>query len=69
MRRKTKAEISEALWGNILQPVLDELESNGEMKTMVEMLMRKESDPYTLAENIADQYIEKKKVTQLFAQK
>lgn len=69
MRRKTKAEICEALWGNILQPVLNELEADGEMEQMVDILMDKKNDPYTLAESIANRYMKSRKVAGLYANK
>lgn len=57
MRRKTKAEMNEALWATILQPILNDLESDGEMENMVEKLLLKETNPYSLAEEVAKKYI------------
>ncbi|MDD2585868.1 MAG: methylmalonyl Co-A mutase-associated GTPase MeaB [Syntrophomonadaceae bacterium] len=59
MRRKTAAEVNEALWGNILQPVLSDLHSQGEMEKMVDKVLSRQTDPYTLAEEIASRYIKK----------
>lgn len=57
MRRKTKAEMNEALWATILQPILNDLDSTGEMENMVEQLLTKETNPYSLAEEIAKRYL------------
>lgn len=57
MRRKTTAEINEALWSKILQPVLNDLESDGEMEMMIGKLLAKQTDPYSLAEEIAGRYL------------
>ncbi|SDF12946.1 methylmalonyl Co-A mutase-associated GTPase MeaB [Sporomusa acidovorans] len=59
LRRKTAAELNEALWGSILQPILQELHAGGEMAAMVDKLITRESDPYTLAEQVAQRYIKK----------
>ncbi|MHC6178452.1 methylmalonyl Co-A mutase-associated GTPase MeaB [Clostridium sp. JNZ X4-2] len=56
-RRKTAAELNEALWAKILQPVLDDLNSRGEMEKMVDRLINKDTDPYTLAEEVARKYM------------
>ncbi|EHQ89086.1 methylmalonyl Co-A mutase-associated GTPase MeaB [Desulfosporosinus youngiae] len=56
LRRKTAAEFNEALWGAILQPVLDDLDEGGEMEKMIDTLLKKETDPYTLAEEVAVRY-------------
>jgi len=57
MRRKTKAELNEALWGRILQPILNDLEADGEMERMVEKLLAKETNPYSLADEVAKRYM------------
>ena len=59
LRRKTTAELNEALWGSILQPILQELNDGGEMEVMVDKLINKEIDPYTLAEQVAKRYVKK----------
>ncbi|MGD0277563.1 MAG: methylmalonyl Co-A mutase-associated GTPase MeaB [Syntrophales bacterium] len=56
-RRKIVAEINEALRASILEPVLKELIASGEMEEMLEKLSRKESDPYTLAEEVSRRYL------------
>lgn len=57
VRRKTRAELNEALWASILQPVLNKLNADGEMEKMVDKLISRETDPYTLAEEIAQRYM------------
>lgn len=58
-RRKTAAELNEALWGSILQPILNELNDGGEMEAMVDRLINREIDPYTLAEQVAQRYVKR----------
>jgi LAO/AO transport system kinase len=58
-RRKAGAELNEALWASILQPVLNELDASGEMKKMVDKLVNKETDPYTLAQETARRFMKK----------
>jgi LAO/AO transport system kinase len=53
MRRKTLVEINEALRDAILEPILKDLTESGEMDRIAGRLLRKESDPYTIAEEIA----------------
>lgn len=57
IRRKTTAELNEALWGSILQPILNNLDASGEMEQMVDKLLAKEANPYSLAAEVADKYI------------
>ncbi|HRY13580.1 MAG TPA: methylmalonyl Co-A mutase-associated GTPase MeaB [Syntrophomonadaceae bacterium] len=57
MRRKTAAEIQEALWGAIMCPILNEMEASGEMKRMIDRCLLKDTDPYTLADEIALRYM------------
>jgi LAO/AO transport system kinase len=57
MRRKTAAELNEALWGSILQPILDNLNSEGEMEAMVDKLLQKQTNPYSLAAEVANRYL------------
>jgi len=57
MRRKTLAEINEALRAAILEPVLNKLIANGELDKMVDRLIKRETDPYTLADEVAKKYL------------
>lgn len=56
-RRKAAAELSEALWGGILEPVLKNLRETGEMDQMIDQLLEHETDPYTLTEKVVKQYM------------
>jgi LAO/AO transport system kinase len=58
LRRKTMHELNEALRSSILEPVLRVLVSTGELDRMVVKLLNKESDPCTLAEEIAEKYLQ-----------
>ncbi|NMC27253.1 MAG: methylmalonyl Co-A mutase-associated GTPase MeaB [Syntrophomonadaceae bacterium] len=60
MRRKTAAEITEAIWGSVLAPVLEQLETSGEMKRMIDRCLLKETDPYSLAEEIAQRFMKQR---------
>lgn len=57
MRRKTTAEINDAIRSVILDPVLEKLVSCGELDSMIEKLLKKEADPYSLAEEIANKFL------------
>ena len=57
IRRKAKEELNEALWSGILQPVLNKLKDDGEMEKMISRLMLRETDPYTLAEDVAKRFM------------
>jgi LAO/AO transport system kinase len=53
----TDCAANEALRSSILEPVLKLLVSTGELDRMVEKILNKESDPCTLAEEIAHKYL------------
>ncbi|MCE5264138.1 MAG: methylmalonyl Co-A mutase-associated GTPase MeaB [Deltaproteobacteria bacterium] len=53
MKRKAMVEIHEALHDAILEPILKEMTESGEMEEMAGRLLRKETDPYTIAEEVA----------------
>jgi LAO/AO transport system kinase len=57
VKRKAMVEINEALSACILEPVLRDLIAGGRLQEMIEKLIRKESDPYTLAEETAKRYL------------
>ena len=57
VRRKAVVELNEAIRNAVLEPVLAALVANGELEKMVEKLMKKETDPYTQAEEIAQRYL------------
>lgn len=56
-RRKAICEVNSALQACILEPILNKLVSVGVMDEMVEKVIRRESDPHTLAEEIASRYL------------
>ena len=57
LRRKAMVEIHEALRDAILEPVIEELAETGEMDRIAERLLRRETDPYTIAEEVARRYM------------
>jgi LAO/AO transport system kinase len=50
-------ELNEAIRCSVLDPVLNALVANGELDVMIEKLMKKETDPYTLADEIAGRFL------------
>ncbi|MBN1663776.1 MAG: methylmalonyl Co-A mutase-associated GTPase MeaB [Deltaproteobacteria bacterium] len=56
LRRKTVMEIHDALHDAILSPILTELTQSGEMDRITKRILQKESDPYTIADEIAGKY-------------
>ena len=57
VRRKRLMELNEALRSHILEPLMKKLVETGEIDSMVDKLMRREADPYTLAEDAAKKYL------------
>jgi LAO/AO transport system kinase len=57
VHRKTAMELNEAIRCSVLDPVLNALVANGELDVMIEKLMKKETDPYTLADEIAGRFL------------
>lgn len=55
-RRQARLELTEALRYYILDPVLKDLAA-GEMDRLIEELVSRRSDPYTLAEQVARKYL------------
>lgn len=58
LRRRNQHELQEALRSSILDPVLECLASSGELERMIEKLLRKETDPCTLSEEVARRYLQ-----------
>ncbi len=52
-RRKAKVQFRHSLQRSILEPVLVELESSGKMESLLKKLLDKQTDPYSLAEEVA----------------
>ena len=57
IRRQAMVELNEALRSCILAPILEKLVKEGEIERMLDTLLKKESDPYTCAEEIANKYL------------
>ena len=53
MKRKTMVEIHDAIRDAVLAPILKEMTESGEMEEIAGRLLRKETDPYTIAEEVA----------------
>jgi LAO/AO transport system kinase len=51
------AELNEALRTCVLEPILNRLAAGGDMEAMVEKMLKKEADPYSLAEGVARKYL------------
>jgi LAO/AO transport system kinase len=60
IRRKMAMELNQAIRACILEPVLGRLAAGGEMGRMLDRLLQKEADPYSLAEEIAGRYLMQK---------
>jgi LAO/AO transport system kinase len=59
MRRQVMVEINDALRAVILDPILEALETSGELERMMSVLFKKESDPHSLAKQMAKRYLKK----------
>ncbi|MCK9390250.1 MAG: methylmalonyl Co-A mutase-associated GTPase MeaB [Syntrophales bacterium] len=57
LRRRSLTELNDALQSCILDPIFDKLTIDGEMDQMIEKLLKKETDPFTLAEGVASKYV------------
>ncbi|MGA2331700.1 MAG: methylmalonyl Co-A mutase-associated GTPase MeaB [Syntrophales bacterium] len=57
-RRRSFHELNDALVLCILNPILNQLIMEGEMDRMVDKLLRGETDPVTLAEEVAGRYLQ-----------
>jgi len=57
LRRKSLVELNEALSACLLEPVLRDLLASGEMDRMVDKIIRKECDPYSLAVEVTKPYL------------
>lgn len=55
--RKVMTEMNDALRFAILEPIVEKLVASGDFDEMIKQLLNKESDPYTLAENVAKKYM------------
>jgi len=58
IRRKTVNEFVDALKSVIFEPVMDHIIRKGELDKIVDRLMKKETDPYSCAEEVAREYFQ-----------
>lgn len=56
LRRRTATQLNEALSSAILSPVLQKMAVTGELETIIERLLKKETDPITASEEMAAKY-------------
>ena len=56
-RRKIMAELNDALQSSIMTPILEKLIVEGELDDLVNRVLRKETDPYTCATEVAKKYL------------
>lgn len=58
IRRRSLYELNDALVSCILDPILNQLIMEGEMDRMIDKLLQGETDPVTLAEEVAGKYLQ-----------
>jgi LAO/AO transport system kinase len=56
-RRKARVQLMNALQGAVFEPLVQTLNQSGELESMLETLVQKQGDPYSLAEAIAARYL------------
>ncbi len=59
MHRKAMAEINDALFACLLEPVLNSLAESGELTSFAEIIRSRKADPYSVAEEIAQRFFKK----------
>ena len=57
VNRKIMVEINDALRANILEPIINKLEEDGELLSLVKKIKNKKADPYSVAEEIAKRFL------------
>jgi LAO/AO transport system kinase len=57
IHRRTMVEISDALNACIMEPVMHKLQKSGELQRLAEKVKKREIDPYSAAEEIAQRFI------------
>ena len=60
MQRKAMAEIKDALSACLLEPILHSLIESGELEKISEKIKNRKADPYSVAEEIADKFFQKR---------
>ena len=63
MERKAMMEITDALKASILEPVLTGLMESGEMADIARRIGKRETDPYTEAEAVANRFLKRGETT------
>ncbi len=61
LEKKAIVEIHEVLKSSILGPIIKELQASGEFDNMVSKVMKRQSDPYTLVEDVRSAFIRSQK--------
>ncbi len=56
LKRKSILKLNDALQAVLIEPVMRDLARDGKLEAMIGLIMRKEADPYSLAEEIAARY-------------
>ncbi|MDI6742363.1 MAG: methylmalonyl Co-A mutase-associated GTPase MeaB [Smithella sp.] len=56
MHRKAMTEIHDALRDSLFEPIVNSLTTSGEMKRFAEKIKNRKTDPYTVAEEIAQRF-------------
>jgi LAO/AO transport system kinase len=57
IHRRTMVEINDALSACIMEPVMHKLQKSGELQRLAEKVKKREIDPYSAAEEIAQRFI------------
>jgi LAO/AO transport system kinase len=60
MHRKAMAEIKEALSSCLMEPVMHALVESGELEKLSEKIKNRKSDPYSVAEEITENFFQKR---------
>jgi LAO/AO transport system kinase len=60
INRKITVEINDALRASILEPIVQQLEESGELKSLIDKVKRRKTDPYTIAEEIAKRLLKER---------
>lgn len=61
LEKKAVVEIHEALRSSILEPIIKELQASGEFDRMVSKVMKRQSDPYSLVEDVRSAFVCRRK--------
>jgi len=56
-RRKARVQLMNALQGAVFEPLVQSLNDSGKLEEMLDTLVQKQGDPYSLAEEIAGRYL------------